>query len=51
MVVETRKDGRYLYSFEEKPRAKIPVWDVSHPCFFIQLHNTMFTTDDEKMAQ
>src|SRR5579859_3275961 len=26
-VVETRKDGRYLYSFEGKPRSNVPVWD------------------------
>jgi len=50
-VVETKKDGRYLYSFEGMPHALIPVWDVSHPFQFIQLHNAMFATDSEKMAQ
>ena len=43
-VVETKKDGRYLYSFEGMPHALIPVWDVSHPFQFIQLHNAMFAT-------
>ena len=50
-VVEARKDGRYLYSFDGKPHAITPVWDASHPCFFIQFHNSMFTTDDEKVAE
>jgi hypothetical protein len=50
-VIETKKDGRYLYSFDGKVRAITPGWDASHPFFFIQIHNAMFTTDDEKMAQ
>jgi hypothetical protein len=50
-VVERKQDGRYLYSFEGNPPADVPVWDASHPCFFIQFGNAMFTTDDEKMTQ
>jgi hypothetical protein len=50
-VVEKRKDGRYLYSFEGKPRANVPVWDANRPYFFIQSHNAMITTDDETMAE
>jgi hypothetical protein len=50
-VVETKKDGRYLYSFEGEPRANSGVWDSNRPCYFIQVHNAMFTTDDQKAAQ
>jgi hypothetical protein len=50
-VVETKKDGRYLYSFDGKPRAIIPVWDASRPFYFIQVHNSMFATDNERVAQ
>jgi hypothetical protein len=50
-VVETIKDGRYLYSFEGQPHANTQVWDASHRCFFIQSHNYMFTTDDQGVAQ
>lgn len=50
-VVERKKDGRYLYSFEGNPRANFPIWDASHPFYFIQLHNSMFATDDEKLAE
>jgi hypothetical protein len=50
-VAETIKDGRYLYSFEGEPHANTQVWDASHPWFFIQFRNSMFTTDDEKVAQ
>jgi len=50
-VGETIKEGRYLYSFEGKPRASTQVWDASHQCFFIQSHNYMFTTDDQEAAQ
>ena len=50
-VVEIKKDGRYLYSFGGKAPTDAPVWDASHPCFFIQFHNAMFTTNDEKMAR
>jgi hypothetical protein len=37
-VVETKKDGRYLYTFEGKPRANTGVWDSNRPYFFIQVH-------------
>lgn len=50
-VVETKKDGRYLNSFEGEPRANLGVWDSNRPCYFIQVHNAMFTTDDQKAAQ
>jgi hypothetical protein len=50
-VVETKKDGRYLYSFEGEPRANTGVWDSNRPYYFIQVHNAMITTDDERVAQ
>jgi hypothetical protein len=50
-IVETKKNGRYLYSFEGKPHANDQVWDASHQCFFIRSHNVMITTADEKIAQ
>jgi hypothetical protein len=50
-VVETKKDGRYLYTFEGKPHANTPVWDSNRPSYFIQVHHIMFTTDDERVAQ
>jgi hypothetical protein len=50
-VVERKQDGRYLYSFEGKRPSNVPVWDASHPCFFVQFHNAMFTANDERMAQ
>ena|SRR5579872_2325891 len=50
-VVETRKDGRYLYTFKGKPRANTRVWDANRPYYFIQVHNAMFATDDEKASQ
>jgi uncharacterized protein YkuJ len=50
-VVETKEDGRYLYTFEGKPHANSPVWDSNRPSYFIQVHNVMFTTDDGRVAQ
>jgi hypothetical protein len=50
-VVKKKKDGRYLYSFDGTSRAVTPGWDASHPWFFIQFHNSMFTTDDERVAE
>jgi len=50
-VVETKKDGRYLYTFEGTPRAITGLWDANRPSYFIQVHNVMFTTDDQRAAQ
>jgi hypothetical protein len=50
-VVENKQNGRFLYTFNGKPRALIPVWDASRPFHFIQHRNYMFVTADDKLAE
>jgi hypothetical protein len=50
-VVQTRRNGRYFYSFEGKPPADTKGLDASHQIYFIQHRNLMFSTDDEKLAE
>jgi hypothetical protein len=50
-VVENKQDGRFLYTFNGKPHALIPVWDASRPFHFIQHRNYMFVTADDKLAE
>jgi hypothetical protein len=50
-VVESRRNGRYFYTFEGTPDADTKGWDASHQIYFIQHRNLMFSTDDEKLAE
>jgi hypothetical protein len=50
-VVENKQNGRFLYTFNGKPHALIPVWDASRPFHFIQHRNYMFVTTDDKLAE
>jgi hypothetical protein len=50
-VVETRKDGRFLYTFEGKPDVDTTPWDAAYKIFFVQHRNFMFTASDEKLAE
>jgi hypothetical protein len=50
-VIENKQNGRFLYTFNGKPHALIPVWDASRPFHFIQHRNYMFVTADDKWAE
>jgi hypothetical protein len=50
-VVETRRNGRYFYTFEGKPDVDTHGWDAAFQIYFIQHHNFMFDVPDEKLAE
>jgi hypothetical protein len=48
--IETRKNGRYIYSFSGSPRSTRGSWDSARPAYFIQHANQFFATWDEQLA-
>jgi hypothetical protein len=50
-VVETRKDGRYFYTFEGKPDVDTRGWDAAFKLYFVQHRNFMFDVPDDKVAE
>lgn len=50
-VVETRKNGRYFYTFEGKPDVDTKGWDAAYKIYFVQHRNFMFTASDGKLAE
>jgi hypothetical protein len=50
-VIETRKNGRFFYTFEGKPDVDTNGWDAAYKIYFVQHRNFMFTAPDEKLAE
>jgi tetratricopeptide (TPR) repeat protein len=48
--IETRKNGRYIYSFAGSPHATGGPWDSARPTFFVQHANQFLTTWDKQLA-
>jgi hypothetical protein len=49
-AIETRKNGRYIYSFAGSPHVTGGPWDCARPTFFTQHANQFFTTEDKQLA-
>lgn len=48
--IETRTDGRYIYSFSGSPRAMSGPLDSDKPAFFIQYKNQFLVTWEKRLA-
>jgi tetratricopeptide (TPR) repeat protein len=48
--IETRKNGRYIYSFAGSPHPTGGPWDSDRPTFFIQYANQFLTAWDKQLA-
>ena len=48
--IETRKNGRYIYSFAGSPHVTGGLWDCARPTFFSQHANQFLTTEDKQLA-
>ncbi len=48
--IETRENGRYIYSFAGSPHATGGPWDCARPTYFSQHANQLFETGDEPLA-
>ena len=48
--IETRKNGRYIYSFAGSPHVTGGPWDCARPTFFTQHANRFFTTENKQLA-
>jgi hypothetical protein len=48
--IETRTDGRYIYSFAGSPRAMSGPLDSDKPAFFIQYKNQFLVTWEKRLA-
>jgi hypothetical protein len=48
--IETRENGRYIYSFAGTPHATGGVWDCDRPTYFTQHANRLFAVIDRQVA-